>query len=152
MCVTILPLHLCSPEPGPRLLLESHNHSHTTTVITRAMALIALEGNFVPTYTWRSPRSLTESTRGKELPESGKKMKDLSHRPNLHQLEREGPLKHRPHLHPLKEEMGRKQCKNTFSNIKKNMALPEPNKPTLGRPEHPIPKEAEKKMTLNETF
>ena len=43
------------------------------------------------------------------------------------------------------------QCKNTFNNIKSNIAQPEPSSSTTARPEHPSADEAEEndfKITL----
>ena len=40
--------------------------------------------------------------------------------------------------------MGRHQYKNTFINLKNNMASQETSGPTTGRPEHRNPKKAER--------
>ncbi|MGE9805206.1 hypothetical protein ACQP3L_32000, partial [Escherichia coli] len=54
--------------------------------------------------------------------------------------------------HQLKKEMCRWQCKNTFNNIKSNMAPPKTNDSTTEIPEHSSIYEAEEnnlKITLS---
>lgn len=48
--------------------------------------------------------------------------------------------------------MGRQQCKNTYNNIKNNMASQEKGGSTTTRSEHPNTEMKQKKMTLNKTL
>lgn len=59
------------------------------------------------------------------------------------------PYRHKNQLYQLEKQMSKCQCKNTFSNIKDNMAPPEHSGPITARSEHPNKESKENDLKTN---